>query len=123
MKITVNEQPQRFHLAFKKWEPAVGHEIQVGEYRFCAIPLGNRINVSEVTTGMRLLVLPVNNRIWFETSTKEKSIKFFEGLGHQIAKQIMIDKSHFDKEFARMKKVSFDKLGEMPPIENVDITA
>lgn len=30
MEIKVNEQTQRFSLAFDKWIPAVGHEIKVG---------------------------------------------------------------------------------------------
>lgn len=46
MEIKVNEQTQRFYPVFDEQVPAVGHEIKVGQYRFCGIPLSNSINVS-----------------------------------------------------------------------------
>ncbi|WP_234028461.1 hypothetical protein [Lentibacillus sp. Marseille-P4043] len=75
MKIAVNEQPQQFYLALKKWTPAVGHEIKVGQYRFSAIPVKNIIRVSEVTTGAKLYDIPVNFAI--ETLTATKGFNLF----------------------------------------------
>ncbi len=118
MEITVNEQPQRFYLALDKWEGAVGHEIKVGGYRFCAIPLSNSLNVSEVTSGAKLLDIPLT--LGFITATKEDSLKLFEKVG-KLIKQVIEGSTDFDKRLKNMKKIAFEQLGEMPPIEDVDI--
>ncbi|MFT8319313.1 MAG: hypothetical protein ABF649_00590 [Bacillus sp. (in: firmicutes)] len=123
MEITVNEQPQRFYLAINnKWEPAVGHEIKVGEYRFCAIPLSNRINISEVTSGARVLNIPMTLEITMATASKEGSVKFFYKVGESL-KRIIGRAFDFNEQLANMKKTAFERLGEMPPIENVDVEA
>ncbi|MCI1592463.1 hypothetical protein [Heyndrickxia oleronia] len=123
MDIIVNELPQRFYLALgeiDEWVPAVGHEIKIGQYRFCAIPLGNRINISEVTTGTKLFNVPVDLTIHLITETKEGSIQFFYQLGESI-KRVIAKQDDFDGMLADMKKTVFERLGEMPPIEVVDI--
>ncbi|PEU07176.1 hypothetical protein CN525_26765, partial [Bacillus sp. AFS014408] len=75
------EQSQRFYLAFEKWESAVGHEIKVGQYRFCAIPLSESINISEVTSGVNAINIPMSLEIRMVTATKEETMKFFEKVG------------------------------------------
>jgi|SRR5579875_337284 len=118
MEIKVNEQAQRFYLANKKWEPVVGHEIKVGSYSFCAIPLSNSINVSEVTTGAKVMSIPMTWEIYVETVTKEDSIKFFHKIGELLER--IIEGTNFDSQLEEMRKIAFDRLGKMPPIENID---
>lgn len=103
MEIKVNEQTQRFHLAFEKWTPAVGHEIKVGKYRFCAIPLSKSINISEVTSGSKVLSIPISFNIWMRTSTKEDTMKLFEKIGKHL-KQKIEGKKDFDEHLEKQKK-------------------
>lgn len=117
MDITVNEQAQQFYLALEKWAPVIGHEIKVGEYRFCAIPIANRINVSEVTTGARMFDVPVDLTIHLITETKEDTIKFLYTVGESI-KKVIEKQPDFDEMLIEMKEAAFDLLGEMPPIQD-----
>ncbi|MGR5980855.1 hypothetical protein ACT7DJ_34725 [Bacillus cereus] len=119
MEIKVNEQTQRFHLAFEKWEPVVGHEIKVGKYRFCAIPLGKSINISEVTSGTEVISIPKSFENMMLTTTKEDSMKFFEIVGERL-KDIIERKNNFDELLDKARHAAFERLGEMPPIENID---
>jgi hypothetical protein len=117
MDISVNEQTQTFYLACKEWVPTVGHEIRVGKYRFCALPLESGINISEVTSGMRVLTLPMTPDVHVITETKEGSMIYFLKVGERI-KKLIEAMSDFDEHLSKMVKTSFDSLGEMPPIEN-----
>ncbi len=119
MVITVNEQAQQFYLALEKWTPVMGHEIKIGEFRFCAIPIGNRIKISEVTTGARLFNIPVDLTIHLITETKEDTIKFLYEVGQSI-KRIIDKQADFAGMLSEMKRTAFERLGEMPPIEDVD---
>lgn len=119
MEIKVNEQAQRFYLAFDEWVPAVGHEIKIGQYRFCAIPLSKSINISEVTSGVHAMSIPIDFRIWMATSTKEDTMRFLEKAGEGL-KRILERQSNLDELLAKNKKIAFERLGEMPPIEDVD---
>lgn len=119
MEIKVKEQTQRFYLAFEKWEPVVGHEIKVGEYRFCAIPLSKGINISEVTSGSKIISIPMSIELMLVTATKEGTMQFLEKFGERLKRKIESIKD-FDEQLEKMKKMAFDRLGEMPPIENVD---
>ncbi|PEF32976.1 hypothetical protein [Bacillus wiedmannii] len=119
MEIKVNEQTQRFYLAFEKWEPAVGHEIRIGQYRFCAIPLSKSIDISEVTSGAKIISIPMSLELMTITATKEGTMQFLKKFGERLKLKIESMKD-FDKQLGKMKKRSLDLLGEMPPIENVD---
>ncbi|MGE1044063.1 hypothetical protein ACQGRZ_28505 [Bacillus wiedmannii] len=119
MEIKVNEQAQRFYLAFDEWVPAVGHEIKIGQYRFCAIPLSKSINISEVTSGVHAMSIPIDFRIWMATSTKEDTMRFLEKAGEGL-KRILERQSNLEELLEKNKKIAFDRLGEMPPIEDVD---
>lgn len=119
MGITVNEQVQQFYLALEKWTPVMGHEIKIGEYRFCAIPIGNRINISEITTGARVFNIPVDLTISLITETKEDTIKFLYYVGESI-KRIIDKLDDFAGMLLEMKKTVFKRLGEMPPIKDCD---
>ncbi|NMH69671.1 hypothetical protein HF072_12855 [Bacillus sp. RO3] len=119
MKISVNEQTQTFYLACLEWVPTVGHEIRVGDYRFCALPLESRINISEVTSGMRVLNLPMTEEVHTITETKEGSMLYFLKIGERI-KKLIEGTNDFDKHLSEMVKTSVERLGEMPPIEDYD---
>ncbi|MCM3413549.1 hypothetical protein [Metabacillus litoralis] len=119
MEITVNEQTQKFYLALDRWVDVVGHEITIGKYRFCAIPIKDHINVSEVTTGAKVYNIPVDLTIALLTQTKEDTIQFLYKVGESV-KRIIEKQDDFDAVLADMKKIAFERLGDMPPIENVD---
>ncbi|MCU5196477.1 hypothetical protein OCE52_16870 [Bacillus mobilis] len=119
MEIKVNEQTQRFYLAVDEWVPAVGHEIKVGKYRFSAIPLDESINISEVTSGVRAINVPMTVETWELTSTKEGTMKFLEKIGERL-KQIIGKQINFDEHLEKQRKIAVERLGEMPPIEDVD---
>lgn len=123
MEIKVNEQAQKFHLATNQgnWQPAIGHEIQVGKYRFCAVPMGYHINVSEVTTGVRAINVNITQEVWDETSTKEDTVKFLYKVGKRMEEVInKVGSSNLDKLIEGSLKNNLEKIGEMPPIEDVD---
>lgn len=119
MEISVNGQTQKFYLALDKWVDVVGHEITIGKYRFCAIPIKDHINVSEVTTGAKVYNIPVDLTIALLTETKEDTIQFLYKVGESV-KRIIEKQDDFDAVLADMKKIAFERLGDMPPIENVD---
>jgi hypothetical protein len=121
MEITVNEQPQQFYLAMKtKWAPAFGHEIKVGKYLFCAIPVGNKINISEITSGAKVHEIPFNDAVLALTETKDGTMQFLIMIGKTI-KQIIDKQDNFDKSIDNLKKIAFDRLGEMPNIKDVEV--
>lgn len=119
MKITVNEQTQRFYLAMNEWKSAIGHEIIVGKYRFCAIPLSKSINISEVTSGSKVFDIPMTLAISLNTESKESTLIFLNKVGESLSR-IIGDQKKFDEELAKMKEKAFERLGQMPTIENVD---
>lgn len=119
MEISVNEQTQFFYLAYKKWEQVVGHEIKIGDYRFCAIPMSKCINISEVTSGVKVISLPMSFEIMMVTATKEETMEFLEKVGERL-KRLIERNADFDEQLEKMKKIAFERLGEMPKIENVD---
>lgn len=120
MKITVNEQPQRFYLATEKlWKPMVGHEIRVGKYRFCAIPMDGHINITEVTSGCKVLAIPLSLGIILESETKEGAMAFLYNVGESLVRIVNI--KDYDEQLEKTKKGAIEKLGDMPPIEDVDM--
>lgn len=121
MKITVNEQPQTFWLAFPdKWVEGTGHEIKVGKYRFSAVPVTGRfgllqINVSEVTTGTRVMTIPIDPIIYYSTETKEQSLEYFHHIGKRLKK--IIEKVNMDEHLKNARKRIAETHGEMPEIK------
>lgn len=120
MEIKVNDQPQRFYLALDYWAPVVGHEIQVGEYKFCAIPMSKEINVSEATSGNKVVSIPLNNEIMSITAHKENTLLFFESIGRVLANKLVTYPNFKEKlEEGRINTIA--KLGPMPPIQKVTV--
>jgi hypothetical protein len=121
VEIKVNEQPQLFPLAFSDgWKQMAGHEIKVGEYRFCAIPRGDYINISEVTTGMKFFNIPVDPVVDLLTESKESAIQFLYAVGERI-KRIITKQVNFEKELKQSRIKAIELYGEMPAIENVQV--
>ncbi|WP_420974179.1 hypothetical protein [Bacillus thuringiensis] len=53
------------------------------------------------------------------TATKEGTIQFLEKFGERLKWKIESIKN-LDEQLKKMQKTAFDRLGEMPPIEDVD---
>jgi len=119
MKIEVNEQTQKFYLALNEWLPVTGHGITVGEYKFCAVPINDVVNVSETTSGCKVFNVPMTLEIMDATTTKEDTIHFLSEIGI-LLKGIIEKQNNFDEHIKKMQKVAFERLGEMPPVVNVD---
>jgi len=119
VKVSVNEQTQRFYLAANEWVPMVGHEIKVGKYKFFAIPGSTAIRISEVESGCKVFDIPMNFAVMAQTSTKEDALKYLLQVGASL-ERIIKKRSNFDSELKHMKQLAFEKLGERPPIEDVD---
>ncbi|MEK5038929.1 hypothetical protein [Sporosarcina sp. FSL K6-3457] len=124
MGITVNEQPQYFNLAFEtegkpNWQQKVGHEIRVGPYRFCAIPLKGCINVSEVTTGLKIDEISLNPLFMAMTATQEDALVFFRYVIGPGLKGKIESSKNFDELLVRMQEKTFERLGEMPRVSDV----
>lgn len=122
LKITVDEQPKIFHLAFNnkdKWMNAAGHKITVGNYEFSATPMGAYVNVSEVTSGNRFITVDLNPIDHLTTATKEGTIEFYYEIGKKI-RRILLKQTNFDSIVAKARKAAIEKFGEMPPFEDFD---
>ena len=120
MKVKVNEQPQRFYLAMNKWEPAVGHGIQIGDMQLCAIPMGGIINISEVTTGARMMRYKLGIIEWLETADPEGFLNYLQRVGEDLVKRLS-KHDDLDQQIEKLRAVAFEKLGPMPAIEDVDV--
>ncbi|WP_257143244.1 hypothetical protein [Bacillus cereus] len=98
----------------------VRHEIKVGKYRFCVIPLSDGINVSKVTSGAKVLSIPMSSGVKILTITKEDTMNFFEIVGEHLKDKID-RKRNFDELLEKARITACERLRKMPPIENVDM--
>ncbi|AZJ20700.1 hypothetical protein CT694_13850 [Bacillus wiedmannii bv. thuringiensis] len=120
MGIKINEQLQKFHLATTEgYVHGIGHGIQVGKYKFCAIPIGKNINISEVTTGVKVINVPITIDIFIQTSTKEDAKKFLVKVGEMV-KRIISKAENIDILIEDAKKSIVESFGEIPQPEDVD---
>ncbi|HDR3899171.1 TPA: hypothetical protein QCO88_001676 [Bacillus cereus] len=120
MEIKVNEQTQKFHLATTEgYVHGIGHGIQVGKYKFCAIPIGKNINISEVTTGVKVINVPITIDIFTQTSTKEDAMKFMVKVGEMV-ERIISKAENIDILIEDAKKSIVESFGEIPQPEDVD---
>ncbi|MCC2459664.1 hypothetical protein LKL90_04695 [Bacillus mobilis] len=120
MKIEVSEKTKRFYLAFDTWVAAVGHEIKIGKYQFCAVPTSKGVNISEVTSGAKVLYVPMSVELYLLGSTKEGFVKVLEKYA-KIIKEKIEKENNFDELITSMQQKSVSKLGEMPLIESFDV--
>lgn len=119
MSIFVDWNTKRFYLAGEKWIPVVGHEIKVDCYRFCAIPTKNGINISEVTSGSIICKIPMSIDVMLATTTKEMTIDYLENVGRKL-KTMIKKQTDVDVRIKKVREIVVERLGEMPPFENVD---
>ncbi|PEF68717.1 hypothetical protein [Bacillus cereus] len=120
MEIKINEQSQKFHLATTEgYVHGIGHGIQVGKYKFCAIPIGKNINISEITTGVKVINVPITIDIFIQTSTKEDAKKFLVKVGEMV-KRIISKAENIDTLIEDAKKSIVESFGEIPQPEDVD---
>ncbi|GGG32806.1 hypothetical protein GCM10007425_29320 [Lysinibacillus alkalisoli] len=124
MKVEVIAQPKMFWLAGEQnWMQAVGHEIRVGQYRFCVIGIGEVFNISEVTTGTKVFEVPMNGLTLMLTSTKEDTLAFFEGvIAPKLVRLVEKQGDKLKPQLKKYKKITKETLGKMPPIEDFDDT-
>ncbi|MBU9711090.1 hypothetical protein [Evansella tamaricis] len=120
MSVSVDPNPKRFYLAVNKWLPVIGHEIKIDNYRFCAIPINDYINISEVTSGSKICNFPVNEFTRMATTTKEGSMAIFEMIGMKL-KTLIEKQEDINVRIKNNRDLAFHRLGEMPSIEYVDI--
>ncbi|MFA2556169.1 hypothetical protein AB1I77_25580 [Bacillus paranthracis] len=120
MKIEISGKTKRFYLAFDKWVAAVGHEIKIGKYQFCAVPTSKGVNISEVTSGAKILHVPMSVELYLLGSTKQGFVKALEKYAGVIKEKIEKENS-FDELITSMQQKTVSKLGEMPPIESIDV--
>ncbi|MGY8615305.1 hypothetical protein [Bacillus velezensis] len=128
MRVTVDEQLKKFYLVIVNmsnpkdchWVPAIGHEIQVGKYRFSVVPASaDHLIVSEVTSGVEVMNIKMSQET--QVSAKKDVLDLLRSIGETSLTEI-IEKNHdFDKAVANGKKRSYSMLGEMPPIEVYDM--
>ncbi|WP_060210337.1 hypothetical protein [Sporosarcina koreensis] len=120
MKVKVNEQPQRFYLAMDNWFAAVGHGIQIGDIQLCAIPMDGIINISEVTSGARMMRYQLNFIEWLITEDKEGFLNYLQRVGEDLVKRLSKHKD-LDQQIEKLRDVAIERLGPMPAIEDVDV--
>lgn len=122
MKVKVNDQLKQFHLCLTKsvgWVPAAGHEIQIGDFTFCAVQVTMNgdpyTNITEVTSGVAALNLKMNRLDLMQTATKEGTMEYYQGIGERLAKHI--EKTpDLAKQIREMRQLNVDMFGERPPI-------
>lgn len=120
MNITVNEKLQYFYLALSdRYTEKAGHEIKVGKYRFCAIPVNDAINISEVTTGAKVVDVSVDFTNSSSLQTKEGLIKYLNQIGESIS-QFVEKQDDFDVMLENMQEDVIGRLGKMPKTKDVE---
>ena len=119
MKISVDDKPKRFYIAASEWSPAVGHEIQVGDYRFSALPAGDRLIICEVTTGFQVHKILYTSDVLEQTDTKEKALSFLAEVG-QILENAILKQEDFEELIQDAYEKSREELGNQPEIHYVD---
>jgi len=127
MKIKVNEQIQTFYLSSintktgkYKWNKAHGHGLEIGKYKFCAIPTENELNISEVSTGSKLITYPITHEMLFSTGTKDDFVKYVYKIGEKVA-EIIKGTKDFDKKILLKQRLVKTNLEEKPVSENIDL--
>jgi len=120
MKINVNEQAKQFYLATEKeWQPVFGHEVTIGDHRFSMVAIKNKIVVSEVTTGAKTYVYHLNVIDTLISASKEGTMELYKKVAEKM-REIVTKHGNFDEMVKLVKEQVNNKLGEMPPIVDVD---
>jgi len=126
LNIEVNKQPKTVWLAIgSKWAGVVGHVISVGKYEFSIVVIDYVIRVSELTSGGLLFTVTLEGDTLAMTETEERALLFYEAvIGTSIVEVInKFGDSVFGERIEEHKKIAYESLGEMPPIEDYDISS
>lgn len=126
MDIEVNKQPKTVWLSTKsKWAGVVGHVISVGKYDFSIVVIDYVIRVSELTSGSLLFTVTLEGDTLAMTATEERALLFYETvIGTSIVEVInKLGDNAFEERIGEYKKIACESLGEMPPIEDYDISS
>jgi len=123
MEVKVSEETYNFYLALDEWTPVVGHEVKVGEFKFAAIPNKEQIIILEVTSGAFVQNIPMDILTFILTSTKEKAVDYLKKVVGETLKQGLEKNDNVIEMITQMREKSLKRLGEMPPIYEVDIEA
>lgn len=117
MGFEIERQEKVFWLAHEEgWIRGFGNSIWVGDYHFCAIVVGNKLNVSEVTTGTKIYSYNMSAFALVLTGTKDEFISYLYLIGANLEKMVSQRKS-FAKELERMQQRVFNSHGPTPPVE------
>lgn len=125
MNIEVNKQPKTVWLSTKsKWAGVVGHVISVGKYEFSIVVIDYVIRVSELTSGSLLFTVTLEDDVLAMTETEERALLFYEAvIGTSIVEVInKFGDSVVEERIEEFKRFAYENLGEMPPIEDYDIS-
>jgi len=120
MEAKIDRQLKKFWLAYNDgWKHAVGHEVQVDNYRFSVCPTKKGIVISEVTTGMRIEVYGYNVITDTMCATKEGMIDYINIF--VVPRLIsIVEKKDLGTIIKECVAKAEKTLGKMPPIELVD---
>ncbi|QST02586.1 hypothetical protein IMZ31_24355 (plasmid) [Pontibacillus sp. ALD_SL1] len=118
--VTVNQKTEQFYIATKNgWKPVVGHRITVGPYEFSAVPKKNALVLSEVSSGMNIHSIPMNDGVIRSTDSKESTMRYLQGIGRILEKMVR-DMDNFEQRILEGQKKAVAHCGEKPPTEEAD---
>lgn len=122
MEVIVNDQLQKFWLATEDgWVDAVGHALHLDDIHLCVVAYDNKINVSEVTTGMRVAEKELSFMDLLNLQEKEDVMAYYNKIGQQISQQFSGKLPAIKQRIDERSKVTQSRLGTPPPIEDVDM--
>ncbi|SET95086.1 hypothetical protein SAMN05421676_11231 [Salinibacillus kushneri] len=117
--IEVSPQAEEFQLCFPNdWKKATGHRVKVNDFQFSAVPVTDKIIVSEISSGARFFETPIPK----EVKDFESTMTFLEiSIGARILMIIKkLGEEVMQKEVRRLTEFAVKECGEQPPITKVD---
>lgn len=122
-EVQVSEDAEEFCLAFPdEWVKVGGHSITIGKHQFSAVPFENHFRISEVTSGAKVVDIPVPEEIqsFEETMLYLETVVVIE-LINLIIKVNQNNPNRFDQEVELYRKRSIESLGEKPQTEKINM--
>lgn len=114
------EEPEKFPLVTKKgWVMLNGHRLKVGEFSFSAVPIGDKIRVSELITGAKIKDFAID---YGEDTFENMMIH----LGSVISMNLImiidkIGKEKFRKNIDEFKSKNKELFKKKPQIQKHDV--
>lgn len=119
IEVEVSPDAEEFYLAFSKgWTKFSGHSIETNGLKFSAVPIKDKIRVSEVESGAKFFDIPVPE----EVDSFEETMFFLEIM---VAPQIVmlietIGLNKVKQEIGRMRQTAISKYGEKPTGQKIN---